>query len=234
MRRIAERGTWLAIGAMTGLLAGGAGVAVAVADARGSDIVACVGSDGIVRIPGYDGQTSSAMSSPTPWPTSRPTAECPPGHRELSWNQTGPVGPPGPVGPSGAAGPAGATGETGEAGPAGPQGPAGQKGDTGERGPAGPQGPAGLTGLEKITTVKTFDRGQGGAGPTTCPAGKFLVSGDHTVQSAGTLVNPNEVSWGYASNRNGGPLNDSYVFVLPNNPTVYKLTVTVTILCAKA
>ncbi|WP_433500542.1 hypothetical protein ACQP1K_09750 [Sphaerimonospora sp. CA-214678] len=220
MRRIAERGTWLAIGAMTGLLVGGAGVAVAVADGRATDIVACVGSDGIVRMPGYDGQTASAMSSPTPWPTSRPA--CPPGHRELTWNQTGPVGP------------SGATGETGEAGPAGPQGPAGPKGDSGERGPAGPQGPAGLTGLEKITTVKTFAKGEGGAVPTTCPAGKFLVSGDHTVQSAGTLVNPNEVSWGYASNRNGGPLNDSYVFVLPNNPVAYKLTVTVTILCAKA
>ncbi|GAA0986038.1 hypothetical protein GCM10009555_062580 [Acrocarpospora macrocephala] len=105
-------------------MAGGAGVAVAVAEARNGEIVACVGLDGVLRIPSGLGETALATSRPVPTPTTFPTGRCPDGYRELSWNETGPVGPVGPTGATGEPGPAGSQGETGPAGERDPRGSA--------------------------------------------------------------------------------------------------------------
>jgi hypothetical protein len=70
----------------------------------------------------------------------KPTENCRPLERLVTWNQVGPQGPQGPagpLGPQGPAGPAGATGLTGATGATGAMGPQGPQGIQGEPGSAG-------------------------------------------------------------------------------------------------
>ncbi|MEU6429592.1 hypothetical protein ABZ860_27160 [Microbispora sp. NPDC046973] len=131
------RGTWLAAGAVAGLLVGGGGIAVATTAATTS-IVACVGADGVMRMVGEleSGQAAAAgLAAPTPTATA-PGAVCRTGERTVTWNVVGPEGPQGAQGPQGATGPQGPKGDTGPQGPQGATGPQGPKGDKGEPGAA--------------------------------------------------------------------------------------------------
>ncbi|WP_220504584.1 hypothetical protein [Microbispora sp. H13382] len=138
MRVRTGRSAWLAVGAAAGLLVGGGGIAVATT-ATTSSIVACVGPDGVMRMPqaleeSVQGRTADAQVAA---PVSAGT--CPVEYRTVSWNTAGPqgpVGPAGPQGPIGRTGPQGAKGETGPQGPQGQTGPQGPKGDKGEPGAA--------------------------------------------------------------------------------------------------
>ncbi|WP_211590614.1 hypothetical protein [Microbispora sp. H11081] len=93
-----------------------------------SSIVACVGPDGVMRMPqaleeSVQGRTADAQVAA---PVSAGT--CPVEYRTVSWNTAGPQGPVGPAGPQGAKG---ETGPQGLQGQTGPQGPKGDKGEPG-------------------------------------------------------------------------------------------------------
>ncbi|GIH66113.1 hypothetical protein [Microbispora siamensis] len=144
----AGRGAWLAAGAVAGLLVGGGGIAVATTATTTTPIVACVGPDGVMRMPqaleeSVQGRTEGAqVAAPVPAGT------CPVEYRTVSWNAAGPQGPIGPTGPTGAqglTGPTGPQGPKGETGPQGPQGPAGPQGPQGEKGEKGEKGEPGAT-----------------------------------------------------------------------------------------
>nr|WP_191909919.1 hypothetical protein [Microbispora cellulosiformans] len=121
------RSAWLAAGAVAGLLVGGGGVAVATTTAVTSPIVACVGADGVMRMPPeLESANFSAtqIAAPTATPT-LPAEGCFDGERTVVWNVTGPQGPRGLTGLQGP------RGLVGPQGPEGPQGPQGEKGDPG-------------------------------------------------------------------------------------------------------
>ncbi|MEN3537536.1 hypothetical protein AAH991_20660 [Microbispora sp. ZYX-F-249] len=129
----AGRGTWMAVGAAAGLLVGGGGVAVATTAAT-SSIVACVGPDGVMRMPqaleeSVQGRTEGAQAA-----APVPAGTCPVEYRTVSWNVAGPQGPAGPAGPAGPQGLSGPAGPQGPKGETGPQGPQGEKGEKGEPG----------------------------------------------------------------------------------------------------
>ncbi|WP_218671239.1 hypothetical protein [Microbispora sp. GKU 823] len=174
----AGRGAWLAAGAVAGLLVGGGGIAVATTATTTTPIVACVGPDGVMRMPqaleeSVQGRTEGAqVTAPVPGGT------CPVEYRTVSWNAAGPQGPIGPTGPTG---PAGAQGLTG---PTGPQGPKGETGPQGPQGPAGPQGPQGEKGEPGATYGRTYiaqksptyERGRVEvARITQVPAGDYVI-----------------------------------------------------------
>ncbi|MGW5261502.1 hypothetical protein ACWEQG_11025 [Microbispora sp. NPDC004025] len=173
----AGRSAWLATGAVAGLLVGGGGIAVATT--ANTSIVACVGPDGVMRMPqapeeSVQGRTEGAqVAAPAPGGT------CPVEYRTVSWNAAGPQGPIGPTGP---AGPTGAQGLTG---PTGPQGARGETGPQGPQGPAGPQGPQGEKGEPGATYGQTHyvrqavDRRDGAwvdvVRVSELPAGDYIV-----------------------------------------------------------
>ncbi|MEU6410906.1 hypothetical protein [Microbispora sp. NPDC046933] len=114
------RSAWLAAGAVAGLLVGGGGVAVATTAATTSPIVACVGADGVMRMPrelesAKAPASAAQIAAPTATPT-LPAGACFEGEETVTWNVTGPQGP---------------RGLTGSPGPQGPQGEKGEKGDPG-------------------------------------------------------------------------------------------------------
>ncbi len=102
------RGGWLAAGVAAGLVVGGAGVAVA-APAPAPEIVACVGPDRVLRLPG--GATSSPPASVAA--ATGEAAECASSEIRMTWSETGPQGPRGPAGEAGPAGPKGDAGISG-------------------------------------------------------------------------------------------------------------------------
>lgn len=160
MRRQRERAMWLTAGIAAGLVAGGAGVAVAVAD--DAQITACVGVDGVLRVPGPIEETMLR-----PVPTTSPTVStCPSGYREITWNKTGPQGATGPQGEQGLPGDQGPAGAKGEPGPQGAAGPQGEKGLTGEQGDPGPQG---LTGAKGDPGPQGLTGAKGEPGPQGSP-----------------------------------------------------------------
>ncbi len=236
---------WLAVGIAAGLVAGGAGVAVAVADDL--RITACVGADGVLRVPGPIEQTMVR-----PVPTEPPGDTCPLGYRQITWNQTGPTGPTGRTGAQGAAGPEGPAGQQGPAGPQGEPGPRGEQGLTGpqgaqgvkgDQGPSGPQGSQGergaagangIAGLQKVVATNKYPANTAGTTHAKCPAGKVLLDSDYQVTSQYVaLLNPHSVAWARLYSQTGGPLDDAVSVLFPVNNTNSTVTVTVTALCGQ-
>ncbi len=243
---------WLAVGIAAGLVAGGAGVAVAVADDL--RITACVGADGVLRVPGPVEQTMLR-----PVPTESPGDTCPLGYRQITWNQTGPTGPTGRTGAQGATGPEGPSGPQGATGPQGPAGPQGErgvqgeqgltgpsgaqgvKGDQGASGPQGPQGERGvagadgIAGLQKVVATNKYPANTAGTTQAKCPAGKVLLDSDFQVTSPYVpLLNPHSVAWARLYSQTGGALDDAVNVLFPVNNTNSTVTVTVTALCGKS
>ncbi|MGI5161328.1 hypothetical protein [Microbispora sp. CA-102843] len=134
------RGTWLAAGAVAGLLVGGGGIAVATTAATNSAIVACVGPDGVMRMPQAPEESVQGRTTDTQVAAPAPAGTCPVESRTVSWNIAGPQGPVGPAGPQGQTGPTGLQGSKGETGPQGPQGATGPQGPKGEKGEKGDPG----------------------------------------------------------------------------------------------
>lgn len=157
-----------------GLLAGGAGFAVAsVPDGNGS-FHACVlmettgGESGTATVPVINGVNDDdedgsgignvTLIDPSAGQTCDDVAaengvgSTPYIEQAVSWNQTGPAGPQGETGAQGIQGPTGPTGPTGAAGPTGATGatgatgPAGAQGSTGAKGSKGDKGDKGDTG----------------------------------------------------------------------------------------
>ncbi|WP_220498725.1 collagen-like protein [Microbispora sp. H10949] len=156
----AGRSAWLAAGAVAGLLVGGGGIAVATTVATTSPIVACVGSDGVMRVP--RGEEESVQAGTAGVQASAGT--CPVEYRTVSWNAAGPQGPTGPTGPQGS------EGETGPQGPQGPAGPQGPKGDKGE--PGATYGKTYLAEKRFISTPGTYDEV---ARIPELPAGNYVI-----------------------------------------------------------
>ncbi len=240
---------WLTVGIAAGLVAGGAGVAVAVAD--DTQITACVGVDGVLRVPGRIEQTMLR-----PVPTASPTTgACPSGYQQITWNKTGPTGATGDTGPAGAPGQQGATGPEGltgaqgvpgakgEPGPQGipgakgepgAQGVPGVKGDPGPQGERGAAGADGVAGLQKVVVTKEYAASTAGTTNVNCPAGKVMLDSDFQVAAQNVpLLNPHSVAWSRPFSQAGGPLNDSVNVVFPYNNTNGKVTLTITLLCGK-
>jgi type VI protein secretion system component Hcp len=157
-----------------GLLAGGAGFAVASVPDGSGTFHACVlmqtteGETGTVTEPVIDGVDSDLDGSgignltlidPSAGQTCDDVAaengvgSTPYIEQAISWNQTGPAGPQGEAGAQGIQGPTGATGATGATGPAGAQGSAGAKGLKGDKGDKGDTGDKGAPG--KSVTVNS-------------------------------------------------------------------------------
>ena len=147
-----------------GLLAGGAGFAVASVPDSGGVFHACVlmqtteGDTGTVTEPVIDGYNyDSGVGNLT---LIDPSADQTCGQvaaendvssngfieQPVSWNQTGPTGPQGTTGAQGIQGPTGPTGPTGATGPTGPTGPAGSTGAKGLKGDKGDTGDKGAPG----------------------------------------------------------------------------------------
>ncbi len=118
-----------AIALATGLVLGGAGIAVAHGGGVSDEVI-----HSCVKTSGSDKGSVRIVSS---------TATCGSKEVALDWNSEGPTGL---VGATGATGATGDTGETGETGATGATGATGDTGATGETGPAGPLGATGATG----------------------------------------------------------------------------------------
>jgi type VI protein secretion system component Hcp len=186
-----------------GLLAGGAGFAVASVPDGSGTFHACVlmqtteGDTGTVTEPVIDGVNyevedgsygagNLTMIDPSAGQTCDDVAadndvssngwiEQP-----VSWSQVGPAGPQGATGAQGIQGP---TGPTGSIGPTGSTGPTGSIGPTGSTGPAGAQGSAGAKG-DKGDKGDTGDKGAPGKSVTVNP------SSSETDVAAVALSNP--------------------------------------------
>ncbi|GAA4193095.1 hypothetical protein [Microbispora amethystogenes] len=133
----AGRSAWLAAGAVAGLLVGGGGVAVATTAATAEPIVACVGPDGVMRMPQAPEESVRGRTAGAQVAAPGSVGTCPAEYRTVSWNIAGPQGPVGPAGPQGQTGPTGLQGLKGETGPQGSQGPAGPQGPKGDKGDPG-------------------------------------------------------------------------------------------------
>jgi type VI protein secretion system component Hcp len=147
-----------------GLLAGGAGFAVASVPDGSGTFHGCVlmqtteGETGTVTEPVINGVNDDLDGSgignltlidPSAGQTCDDVAaengvgSTPYIEQAISWNQTGPTGPQGATGAQGIQGPTGTTGATGPTGPAGSTGAKGLKGDKGDKGDTGDKGAPG-------------------------------------------------------------------------------------------
>ncbi|MEU9891258.1 hypothetical protein [Sphaerisporangium sp. NPDC051011] len=91
-----------------------------------------------------------------------------------------------------------------------------------------------MSGPEQITDVRVIPPNNGISIGFACPLGKFLVHGGHSIDSKTDRINPNDISWGQYMAINGSTLNNYYRLHLPMNTTNSTLTITTTIVCAKA
>lgn len=91
---------WSAVGAAAGLVVGVSGVAVAGSTSAPSpEIVACVGPDRVMRLPGR-----VASSPPASVTSDQAASVCSPTETQLTWGQVGPTGPRGQQGDAGVSG----------------------------------------------------------------------------------------------------------------------------------
>jgi hypothetical protein len=88
-------------------------------------------------------------------------------------------GPAGPRGPQGPEGPQGAKGDPGSTGPTGPSGPSGERGETGARGPSNAYY------VSKASSVQLGGSFATMAILSALPAGKYLITGELSLQSDG-------------------------------------------------
>ena len=110
-----------------GLVAGS--IAIASASGKSTTYYACLHSGTLSKVG-----------------TSKPA--CPSGHKEISWNATGPIG---------AIGATGATGAKGQAGTKGAIGATGPRGSTGSVGATGSRGATGAVGSPGVGATVTYD-----------------------------------------------------------------------------
>jgi type VI protein secretion system component Hcp len=100
----------------------------------------------------------------------------------VSWNETGPTGPQGSTGAQGLQGPTGPTGPTGSQGPAGAQGSTGGKGSKGDKGDKGDTGDKGAPG--KSVTVNSSASETDVAAVALSSPNQGAIDGESQVDSA--------------------------------------------------
>jgi hypothetical protein len=116
------------------------------------------------------------------------------------------------VGPDGklpaSLGSIGQPGPKGDKGPKGDRGDKGPKGDPGVQGPLGPQGAPGTSGLQVATGSSPTDVSSRKFARASCPVGKRVVGGGHSIQYTGSYEiiasRPEGTSWSIVADHQGG------------------------------